>query len=104
MIDKPMTEKEFLKLFWKIATILKYKKNIIDIVFIKDESWDKFGMCSVQDESEMMVIYFNTNIFEEPRQFCIEVIIEELIHLKYPIHDMSFIKVLKLHFVKLKNL
>lgn len=99
-----MTKKEFLKLFWKIAKILKYKNRIIDIAFSDFKGIDRFGMCSVQDDGQMAIVYFNTDIFTEPRPFIIEVIIEELIHIKHPNHGKDFIKDLQKHFKRLKNL
>ncbi|MGB9762555.1 MAG: M48 family metallopeptidase [Minisyncoccia bacterium] len=83
-----MDRDEFLKEVWKYAKIIGVNPKEIHIKEMKK----KWGSCSSKGR-----ITFNSNLLKSDSNKIKEVIIHELLHLKYHRHDKVFYELLKIY-------
>jgi predicted metal-dependent hydrolase len=83
-----MDRDEFLKEVWKYAKIIGVNPKEIHIKEMKN----KWGSCSSKGR-----ITFNSKLLKSDYNKIKEVIIHELLHLKYHRHDKVFYELLKIY-------
>ncbi len=78
-----------------IADVINVKPNEIQVRQMKR----KWGSCSSKGR-----LTFNINLLDKNNDFIREVIIHELLHLRYEEHDKLFNNILKIYMEKTKNI
>ena len=90
-----MNKIEFIDMVNKIAGVMDVKPNEIHIRQMKK----KWGSCSSKGR-----LTFNTNLLDKNNDFIREVIIHELLHLRYEKHDKFFNNILKIYMEKTQSI
>ena len=90
-----MNKIEFAEMVNAIANIINVKPNEIHIIQMKR----KWGSCSSKRR-----LTFNLSLLDKNNDFIREVIIHELLHLRYEKHDLMFNSMLEVYMKKTENL
>lgn len=90
-----MNKIEFISMVTSIADVINVKPNEIQVRQMKR----KWGSCSSKGR-----LTFNINLLDKNNDFIREVIIHELLHLRYEEHDKLFNNILKIYMEKTKNI
>ncbi len=90
-----MNKIEFINMVNTIANIINVKPNEIQIRKMKR----KWGSCSSRGR-----LTFNLTLLDKNDDFIREVIIHELLHLRYEKHDKLFNNLIKIYMEKTENI